>query len=224
MISALLIGIAGSLHCIGMCAPLQMAFIPKSNFLNYLLYHFARIVSYGFLGLIAGLFIEAIDLFPIQQYISIISGLIIILFVFFQKVQNYFEKIFSNTIIYKRIINQYSKLSKKEGQLVLFFKGFLNGLLPCGLVYVALLASLNESHLWYSSLYMMMFGLGTIPLLLFSNILLKKIKFNNMSIIRNLLISIVGILFILRGLGLGIPYLSPSIHSHSNTELEVSCH
>jgi uncharacterized protein len=223
VISALLIGLAGSMHCLGMCSPLQAAFIGKESFSRYFIYHIGRIFSYGVLGSIVGLLIEVIDLFILQQYISIISGVIIISFVFIKRIQNELESFFSKTFVYQFVINRFSALSNKKGILPAILKGMLNGLLPCGLVYVALIASLNESHFWFSGLYMIMFGLGTIPLLLASNLLLKRIQFTNAYFIRNFLVSFVGILFILRGLGLGIPYLSPSIHSHQDYT-EVSCH
>ena len=94
-----------------------------------------------------------------------------------------------------------------------FTIGFLNGFLPCGLVYTALFGALTMGNLWGSIGYMTAFGMGTIPLML---LLVLLGDFLPVALRRQLnqwlpiVVIIVGILFILRGLGLGIAYLSPA--------------
>ncbi|HOW32340.1 MAG TPA: sulfite exporter TauE/SafE family protein, partial [Bacteroidales bacterium] len=95
----------------------------------------------------------------------------------------------------------------------LFLIGLLNGLLPCGLVYIAIAGSIGSGSALMGAIYMALFGLGTMPMLLAINLSggfistsLRK-KINKLIPI---LVIIVGILFILRGLSLGIPYISPS--------------
>ena len=88
----------------------------------------------------------------------------------------------------------------------------LNGLLPCGLVYMAIAGAIGTGGIVEGSLYMFLFGLGTIPMLLAislaGNILSLTVR-NNINKLIPVLVVIVGLLFILRGLSLGIPYLSP---------------
>ena len=91
--------------------------------------------------------------------------------------------------------------------------GFLNGLLPCGLVFVALSSSALLTNWYDGAIYMMLFGLGTFPAMLFLSIGANTIK-NKISIIRiqyfiPYVFLITGGLLLVRGLGIGIPYLSP---------------
>ena len=91
--------------------------------------------------------------------------------------------------------------------------GYLNGLLPCGLVYMAIFGALATGNAWEGSLYMALFGLGTVPLMTtaiyLGNFLTKTIKQRVLKLIPAFVV-VIGLLFIIRGLGLGIPYLSPS--------------
>ena len=94
----------------------------------------------------------------------------------------------------------------------LFFIGMLNGLLPCGLVYMAIAGAIGCGEVLTGTLYMILFGLGTIPMLLGITLAGNMMSFTIRKRINKLipiLVVIVGILFILRGLSLGIPYLSP---------------
>ncbi len=94
----------------------------------------------------------------------------------------------------------------------LFFIGMLNGLLPCGLVYMAIAGAIGTGGVAEGSLYMILFGLGTIPMLLSislaGNIMSIAVR-KRINKLIPVLVVIVGVLFILRGLSLGIPYLSP---------------
>ncbi len=91
--------------------------------------------------------------------------------------------------------------------------GFLNGFLPCGLVYMALLGAIATGSALKGSLYMFVFGIGTIPLMTtaiyFSRFLSGVVRKKIQKAIPIFLV-IIGFLFILRGLGLGIPYISPT--------------
>ena len=111
------------------------------------------------------------------------------------------------------------RLKKALGQLFavrsfssLFFIGLLNGLLPCGLVYMAIAGAIGTGEVVLGSLYMIMFGLGTIPMLLSIAIagnLLNAALRQKINRLIPVLVVVVGIFFVLRGLSLGIPYLSP---------------
>jgi len=95
----------------------------------------------------------------------------------------------------------------------LFTIGLLNGLLPCGLVYVALASSLNTTDVYKGALLMFFFGLGTMPLLFVLSLAGKYLSVRFRTFIHKsvpIIIVTLGILFILRGLNLGIPFISPS--------------
>jgi sulfite exporter TauE/SafE len=103
-------------------------------------------------------------------------------------------------------------LKKKTADTFLTI-GFLNGFLPCGLVYMAVFGAIATGSLVEGSFYMVLFGLGTIPLMTTAIYLGKFLNSTLKQRIQKAIpvfIVIIGALFILRGLGLGIPYLSPA--------------
>ena len=117
---------------------------------------------------------------------------------------------------------------KQKNPTTFFTIGYLNGLLPCGLVYMAVFGALAIGNAWQGSLYMAMFGLGTIPLMTtaiyLGNFLNKTIKQNILKVIP-VFVVIIGLLFIIRGLGLGIPYLSPTKSvTIEQINSEINCH
>lgn len=216
--SAFIFGILGSFHCIGMCGPIAfMLPVDRKNSIKktfqIAFYHSGRLLTYSILGLLFGMLGKTIDFFGFQQQLSILIGVSMILYILFPiKMINKFN--FSKPI-YKFISKVKSALGKelKKKTFDSFFTiGFLNGFLPCGLVYMAIFGSLVSASFVYSSLYMVLFGLGTIPLM---TTVIYLGKFLNTAIkqrIQNIIpvfVVIIGILFVLRGLGLGIPYISP---------------
>jgi sulfite exporter TauE/SafE len=114
--------------------------------------------------------------------------------------------------IISKVKNRLGKELKKKTPDTFLTIGFLNGFLPCGLVYMALFGAIAMGSAWQGSLYMVLFGLGTVPLMTtaiyFSGILKSSAKQRIQKLIPVFVI-IIGMLFILRGLGLGIPYVSP---------------
>lgn len=98
----------------------------------------------------------------------------------------------------------------------MFFTGLLNGLLPCGAVYAALTASVAMGSVVGGAIFMFFFGLGTIPLMfaavIMGNVITLKTRQKVLKLLPFLMI-ILGILFILRGLDLGIPFISPTSES-----------
>lgn len=107
-----------------------------------------------------------------------------------------------------------------------FTIGLLNGYLPCGMVYVALFGALAMPDLEFSTLYMLLFGLGTVPMMsmvvLITNLVSIPIR-NTIQKAIPVITVCIGILFIIRGLGLNIPYISPSTMSLF-VQNEASCH
>ncbi|MEP2687483.1 sulfite exporter TauE/SafE family protein [Maribacter dokdonensis] len=219
LLSALILGLMGSLHCVGMCGPIAFM-LPVDRTNNYkkfgqiFIYHFGRLLAYGIIGLVFGLLGKGLSIFGIQQKLSIAIGVIMILIVLIP--YQTFNKYNLSNPIYKvisKVKSQLGKELKKKSPDTFLTIGFLNGFLPCGLVYMALFGSIAMGDALQGSLYMMLFGVGTLPLMTaaiyFSNLLKGGIRQKVQKAIPVFVI-IIGALFILRGLGLGIPYVSPA--------------
>jgi uncharacterized protein len=219
-------GILGSIHCIGMCGPLLLGIFNQSlssKPYNYLLFHLGKIVAYGIIGLGFGLIGKSLHLFLSQQHLSILTGSILLLYYVLGK-WGHVNAEFSS---YASGIYRWIKLNTERMPLPKYYLiGFLNGFLPCGLVYLAATSSLSSGHISKSILWMICFGLGTIPSLTFILWLSKKFqsRFNLFfhRIYQNLTL-ILAILLILRGLNLGIPYISPQYNS-AEEKVSKCCH
>jgi hypothetical protein len=216
--TAFIFGLLGSFHCVGMCGPIAFLLpVDRSNTLKktgqIFLYHFGRILAYSLIGLIFGLLGKSLNLFGMQQQLSIGIGLLMILVVLIP-IQT-FNKYNLSKPLYKVISKVKNRLGtelKKKSPDTFLTIGFLNGFLPCGLVYMAVFGALAAGNAFEGSLYMALFGLGTIPLMTtavyMGNFLTAKVKQHIRKTIPVFVI-LIGCLFVLRGLGLGIPYLSP---------------
>ncbi|WP_264529636.1 sulfite exporter TauE/SafE family protein [Flavobacterium sp. N502540] len=217
--SAFIFGLISSLHCIGMCGPIAMMLpVDRQNEAKKVIqistYHLGRLTAYATIGLIFGLLGRGFFLAGLQQKMSIFIGLAMIAIVLIP------EKVFSkynfSKPVYKMISRVKSSLGnqfKDRSYKSLFTIGLLNGFLPCGMVYVALFGAIAMQSASLGVLYMLLFGLGTIPLMtvvVYVNSLIKLPFRNKIQKAIPYVAVIIGVLFILRGLGLGIPYISPS--------------
>lgn len=218
LLSALVLGLMGSFHCAGMCGPIAIALplhgttILQKTF-GAALYNIGRTVTYGIMGALFGLLGQGVGMLGFQQKISVVMGALMIISVLFPalfKTKSNIGKIWSRFVgSLKRTIGKMFSIRSFSS---LFFIGLLNGLLPCGLVYMAIAGAIGTGNVTQGSLYMILFGLGTIPMLLAismaGNIMSQAIRTKINKLIPVLII-VVGLLFILRGLSLGIPFLSP---------------
>lgn len=176
-------------------------------------YHLGRITSYSFLGMLFGLFGKGLYLAGIQQQLSIVVGILMILFVLIPQNKlgklNFLMPLFTLLNKLKRVLgNQF----KKKGVFPLYLIGFFNGFLPCGMVYVALFAALATQDVILAGLYMVLFGLGTVPLMSLMIYVKDVISTSFRAKILKIypfVIALIGMLFIMRGLGLDIPFISP---------------
>ena len=219
LVSAFILGLLGSFHCVGMCGPIAfMLPVDRSNTFKKItqiaIYHFGRLLAYSIIGLVFGLIGKSLYIFGFQQQLSIIIGVLMILVVLIP--QQTFNKYNFSRPVYRLISKVKSALGsamKKKTMDTFLTIGFLNGFLPCGLVYMALFAAIAGGNALNGILYMAVFGLGTIPLMntaiYFSQFLKGKARQRIQKAIPVFVI-LIGALFILRGLGLGIPYLSPA--------------
>ncbi|GGE17528.1 MULTISPECIES: sulfite exporter TauE/SafE family protein [Sphingobacterium] len=213
---AFFMGLLGSIHCAVMCGPLLLAVqagqsISWKTTFNKLLYQLGRILTYGFLGLLLGLLGNAATIQGWQQGFSLVTGIILFsigLFYMFGKSSGKLVALQTKAIQpFARFMGQW--LYRPGGS---FVAGILNGILPCGMVYMALASAVNANSLSNSFLFMLLFGLGTLPLLLvfsFAGNFPKRIFKKGFSTVLPILFLIMGAWFILRGANLDIPYLSP---------------
>jgi len=178
------------------------------------IYHFGRLLAYSSIGLVFGLVGKGLYIFGLQQQLSIFIGVLMIIAVLIP--YKMFNKYNLSKPIYKVISRVKSALGtalKQKTPDTFLTIGFLNGFLPCGLVYMAVFAAIATGSTLEGSFYMLVFGLGTIPLMTtaiyFSHLLKGPIRQRIQKMIPVFVI-LIGALFILRGLGLGIPYLSPA--------------
>jgi len=219
IISALIFGLLGSFHCIGMCGPIAFLLpLDRKSEVNriaqLLSYHAGRIFTYSFLGLIFGMLGKSLNLIGLQQYLSIGIGVLMILVILVPS--KFSHKFQIAKPIYKvvgKVKNAMGNELKNKKPSTFFTIGYLNGLLPCGLVYMAIFGALATGDAVSGSLYMAVFGLGTIPLMTtaiyLGNFLKLQVRQKILKVIPAFVV-LIGLLFILRGLGLGIPYISPS--------------
>ncbi len=228
-ISALLLGLLGEIHCVGMCGPIALILpVEGDNFwrknIKLLLYHTGRMLAYGTLGLIIGFMGKGLQLAGLQQKISLIFGLVMVIAAFYPAA-NFFR--FKAPGFWTNFIGKLNAAMRKylnqRSYHAFFVLGFLNGYLPCGLVYLAMVGALATGNPWEGALYMIFFGLGTTPALYAITLLKTTVSASLRNKLNKLIpigVAIVGILFILRGLGLNIMYISPGKKHLKITEMK----
>lgn len=213
---AIALGLLGSLHCVAMCGPLQLALPMPSGgagriILGRLVYQLGRITTYGLLGVVGGLVGKSIFLAGFQRWLSIALGVAVLAGFLISK----------RVAVSAPVIRLVTKLKlamsaqlKQRSFRSLGLLGLLNGLLPCGLVYVALAGAVSQGSLLAGSGYMLVFGLGTLPMMLAVSLSGKllppalRLKLNGAIPVG---ICLLAGLLILRGMSLGIPYVSPDL-------------
>lgn len=214
---AFYIGLFGSIHCIGMCGPLAFA-IPAGGDSKWLLlwdkliYQLGRVCSYFLLGLIIGLMGKQLWLLGMQRGVSLLSGMLIIL----AAMARWLKLSLFHPSKPNRLLGSVNKLivyalQRRWGHFAI---GALNGLLPCGFVYIALLGAANTHSVTTATQYMASFGAGTLPLMLLaaigSGFVSAPLRRRLNRVIPYFMVCL-GFWFILRGLNLNIPYLSPMV-------------
>ena len=228
---AFMIGIVGSFHCVGMCGPLALA-LPLSNnsftskFFGALIYNAGRIVTYSFFGLIFGLIGQTAAIFNFQQWLSIAVGIVILFFIIMPKKYKMQSAASGyTTTFFTGIRMQLGKLFTQKNNASLFVIGLLNGLLPCGLVYMAVAGAIAAGDVWKSALFMAAFGLGTLPIMWSIAFFGNYVGVSFRQKIRRAypyMMTLMACLLILRGMGLGIPYVSPKMNA-AKTEVHGCC-
>jgi len=219
-----LLGLIGSLHCAGMCGPLVLA-LPKTagarsgDLFGKLLYNGGRILTYCILGALFGMLGQSLVFAGVQRWLSLGAGAIILIGLL---VSMRYQLSAPATFILSRVKSGMGRALRQRTRSSLFALGFLNGFLPCGLVYVACAGAVAAGGFIPSISYMLLFGLGTLPMMLGlalaggglqAAIRLRFQKWIPAGV------CCVALLLIVRGLSLGIPYLSPDL-----TLPNTACH
>lgn len=239
VISALVFGLLGSFHCIGMCGPIAfMLPVTRENKLKKALqvaiYHLGRLLAYSTIGIFFGLIGKSLNLFGIQQQLSIAVGILMIALILFPRIMGKGQLPGPLRKVMSRLRTSLGNALKRKKLGTFFSIGLLNGFLPCGLVYMAVLGAVAQGSTWNGGLYMFLFGLGTVPLMssaIYFQGILKKVNRKHIQRLIPIAVVSIGLLFILRGMGLGIPFLSPEpVQASVTTQtehpnpLEVQCH
>ena len=231
LISGFTLGAAGSLHCVGMCGPLALA-LPVHQldrfrkFFSLLLYQAGRILTYSVIGLLFGIAGRRIYIAGYQQWFSIGAGILVLLLA-----AGYF--LHRTTVRLSFLSGFYGAVQKLIGRLLknahsypgFFALGMANGLLPCGMVYIALAATLSFTEVTQSIGFMSAFGAGTLPAMMAIAYAGQALGIETRMLLRKavpFLVMAVGILLILRGLNLGIPFVSPALPGSPGASAE--CH
>jgi sulfite exporter TauE/SafE len=228
LIIGLVLGLSSSLHCIGMCGPIAMVLPLKdrslfSVFTGVLQYNIGRVFVYGLLGSVIGAIGFTASLFGALQIISIITGIAMIIFAW-QK------RLFSGFAVWNSFNGLLSKgignILGSDSPFKLLLLGSVNGLLPCGMVFIALMNAVTGGSPWNGASAMVAFGLGTMPAMMIMGIAANKINRSFQQRINAYIpyvLTIVGLLVCLRGMNLNIPYISPAIKMAKKSEVAKEC-
>jgi sulfite exporter TauE/SafE len=215
--SGFMLGLFSSAHCVGMCGPLALALPVKhlptaERRLSMALFYGGRIVMYIVVGTLFALLGRTFYLAGLQQWLSIISGVMVLVFSaqYFLKKTNrlpaFMQKFHNGLNLF--MAKQFKKPTLKSFLML----GFANGLLPCGMVYIAVALALTTKTIFNGALLMGMFGIGTLPALILLGYAGSFVSLPVRNYIRKItpvFMLLIGLLLILRGMNLGIPYISP---------------
>jgi len=215
---AFALGLLGSLHCAAMCGPLMLALpVPPGGPARFvsgrIIYQLGRVTTYCLLGIVAGLVGQSIFLAGLQRWLSIALGVAILTGFLISK------KIALSAPVVRLVTRLKAAMStqlRERSLRSLALLGLLNGLLPCGLVYVAMAGAVSLGTLREGMLYMAVFGLGTLPTMLGISLSGKLFPLPLRLKLRRAIpfgVCLLAGLLILRGMALGIPYVSPDLSS-----------
>ena len=232
MLAAFLTGLIGSLHCLGMCGPIALA-LPGADrsgggyLLGRLLYNVGRILSYGLMGGIVAFLGVAAAMFEAQRWFSLALGIFLILLALRQYGLLGRRLPAQDNFLNRAWRRGMSRVLQLRGYGGLFAIGVMNGFLPCGLVYAGLFIAANSTFAWEGAAKMAVFGLGTLPLMLtvsWSGKWLTAWLRTRVKWVMPMTMTFLGLLFLVRGMALGIPYLSPKLEAGTEPgKMKMSC-
>jgi uncharacterized protein len=224
ILSALALGFAGSLHCVGMCGPIALL-MPLSSthsfarLANIFLYLLGKSTTYCGLGVLMGFFGTALQQAGWQEGLSLALGGVLVAVVAVMWLRpHWYHQNRATAAIGHLVFGGFSRLMAKPTPATPFFMGLANGLLPCGLVYIGLTAAVALGTVQQAALFMWFFGMGTMPMLAAFVLLARQFGQSFKHVIRPLtplLLLLMGCMLILRGLHIHLPGLTPAAHAVS---------
>ena len=175
LISALILGLLGGGHCLGMCGGLMGALtmaIPaeqRNRRLQLLLaYNIGRISSYALAGLLVGLAGWAIGNSPAALLLRALAGILLVCMGLY--LAGWWSGLTRIEALGRHLWRHLQPLTRRLMPVTsvpqALFLGAIWGWLPCGLVYSSLLWAASQGSAINSALLMLVFGLGTVPVLL----------------------------------------------------------
>lgn len=203
------LGLMSSLHCVGMCGPIALALpvhqrSPLGKITGILLYNLGRTFTYTLLGFLLGFIGNALNLAGLQRGLSVGTGVLMLGAAAYSS--HWLDRLATPPFLQKGV----QAVKKKLGNLLhnrsfsaLFLLGTLNGLLPCGLVYMALISSVAAGNVGEGALFMALFGIGTVPAMSAAAFIKNLFSVPLRNRARRLMpafVAAVAILLILRGL------------------------
>jgi uncharacterized protein len=212
--TAFMLGLVGSLHCSGMCGPLALALPAMGGTRTSLLvgraaYNAGRILTYCALGLVFGLLGRTLVLAGIQRWVSIVLGVMLLAGLLTSRKLMLWRPV---TALVERLKSSMLQMLHHRSMLALLVLGLLNGLLPCGLVYVACAGATAMGGTLAGAQYMAAFGVGTVPMMLAIGLSGRLVPISLRLRLRKAIpvsVFLLAALLIMRGMSLGIPYVSP---------------
>lgn len=231
-LSGFVIGILGSVHCAGMCGPLALALpVPQAGRLQFvlgrLLYNLGRVITYALLGVAAGFVGKRLFMAGAQQAVSIVLGVLLLIGVLAPAL---LRRVRARSLVAERIAGPVKRamgtLLQQSSALSLLLLGVANGILPCGLVYVALAAAVTTGSVAKGILFMVGFGIGTVPVMFLISLAGKQIQGGlrkRLTALMPVFTALIAVLIILRGMNLGIPYVSPHVAAEPAQGEQVDC-
>lgn len=230
--AALSLGFLGSFHCVGMCGPIALMIpVKRTSIVSIvsggLMYNTGRLVTYGVMGLLFGFLGQGFVFAGWQSGLSVVLGICIMLFLLLPGFSKFKIPLGPFMHLLENLKSTIRSLFGVHTYSSLFLIGLLNGLLPCGLVYLGITGSMATGNAAKGALFMMVFGLGTFPAMLTVSLLKDYISIRFREGIRKAVPVFVGtmaLLLILRGMDLGIPYISPSVEIDNGISQHQCCH
>jgi uncharacterized protein len=224
----ILLGLAGSLHCVGMCGPLMLACSPDAAtrwlmLRQTLLYHTGRILTYSLLGLLFGLLGQGLLLAGLQKAMALLAGGGMLgMALFSWRTGGLSDTIPGIPLLSGWLRDTMGALLRQNTPYATVTLGFLNGFLPCGMVYAALAGAISSATPIEGSFFMAAFGMGTLPLLLATLFLSRSLSPTIRHRLRKaqpILLVIVGLALIHRGLHLDLSTIESAV-----PKAELICH
>ncbi len=224
-LSALVLGAAGSAHCIGMCGPIALAVPsigpgPRARAMGTVLLNGGRLFTYAMLGLAFGAFGAGLRLAGLQESVSLVAGILLLLAAMVPSLLERTAVQGRMGLLLSRTRGTMARHLRRNSPEAIWTSGVLNGLLPCGLVYTAALGAATTGSATDGAVLMLLFGAGTVPALMAVRLggsLLSAGWRGKLRRLSPVVIGAMGLLLILRGSRLDIPYLSPAVPMAAHT-------